>query len=183
MPTSAMRILVVGADTLGTGPMLMGLATRGWESRAVGTVREARELLKTFRFDIVLAAEALPDGRGYELTDLIALHQGTLLVGVALSESCLWLPVLQRGDNVFGNRALNADMIESEMEMLLRAPGLASLREITRNNRLRDARPGLHHALPPRRKIAAVASSPIPMASPDKAADRKAGTLTGAEKE
>lgn len=166
MPSTAMRILAIGLDSLGTGPMLAAFANRGWGSRSVGTLREARELLRTFRFDIVLAGESLPDGRGYELIDTVARHQGTLLIGVALSENCLWLPVLQRGANVFGKRALNADLIEYEVEMLLRAPDAEPIREINRHDRLGSARPGLHHALSPQGRTTAAASGRLPTPQP-----------------
>jgi DNA-binding response OmpR family regulator len=166
MPSSAMRILAIGVDSLGTGPMLAALATRGWGSRSVGTLREARELLRTFRFDIVLAGESLPDGQGYELIDTIARHEGTLLIGVALSESCLWLPVLQRGTNVFGKRAFNADLIESEVELLLREPDAEPVREINRHDRLGTVRPGLHHALSPQGRSVAAASGRLATPEP-----------------
>ena len=86
--------------------MLARLTNRGFGSRTVETLREARDLLGTFRWDVVLAAESLVDGRGYDLTEIVARRSGTLLVGVPLSESCLWLPVVERGALVLGRRAL-----------------------------------------------------------------------------
>lgn len=183
MPSSSMSILVVGPSTLDTDPMLAGLAARGWGSRSVLTLREAQELLQTFRFGIVLAAESLADGRGYDLVDTVARHSGTLLVGVALSESFLWLPVLHRGANVLGKRAVKADLIEYEVEMLLRAPNSENVREIAGNSSLGVTRPGLHHAWSPRRKISAAASGEIPTASSAKSAQDRQQTLARAEKE
>lgn len=119
MPSKAIRVLAVGKLALGTNAMLARLATRGWMSRTVETLQEAQDLLETFRFEIALAAETLPDGRGYELSRIVARHSGTLMVSVALSESCLWLPVVERGAKVLGQRALNANMIEMEIERAL----------------------------------------------------------------
>lgn len=119
MPSKAIRVLAVGKLALGTNAMLARLATRGWMSRTVETLQEAQDLLETFRFEITLAAETLPDGRGYELARIVARHSGTLMVSVALSESCLWLPVVERGAKVLGQRALNANMIEMEIERVL----------------------------------------------------------------
>lgn len=96
MPALGMRILVVGKPSRGTQSILSRLANCGWGSQTAETLREAAALADTFRFDMVLAAESLPDGRAYAMTQLIARRSGTLLVAVALSESCLWLPVVER---------------------------------------------------------------------------------------
>jgi hypothetical protein len=45
------------------------------------------------------------------------------MVGVALSESQLWLPVVERGAHVLGKRGLNAQMLELELTNLLGPPG------------------------------------------------------------
>jgi hypothetical protein len=183
MPFTGMRILLVGSGALGTTAMLTGLATRGWGSRLVKTLREAREFLAVSPSDVVLAAESLPDGRGYELADTVARNSGTLLVGVALSENYLWLPVLQRGVNVFGKCALNADLIEFEVESLLRAPGPENILEFTGNDRLGSGRPGPHRALSPRRKITAAASGNVPVAPSTKSEEARQHTLARTEKE
>lgn len=183
MPATAMHILVVGATTLGTRAMLTGLATRGWGLRSVETVREAQDLLEAVPFDIVFAAESLPDGRGYELIETVARHSGTLLVGVALSESWLWLPVMERGANVFGKCALKADVVELEVEMLLYAPSPQNAREIASDGRLGTTRPGLKTVVSPRRKTTPAASSEIPMTSSAQSAGHRQGTLALAETE
>ncbi len=119
MPATAMRILIAGTPGPGTNAMLARLGGRGFGSHAVETLREARDLLGTFRFDVVLAAESVADGRGYELAKIVAQRSGTLLVGVALSESWLWLPVVERGVLVLGRRALNARALELELDFVL----------------------------------------------------------------
>jgi DNA-binding response OmpR family regulator len=119
MAATAMRILVIGEILRGTGEILRRLSVRGWGYRVVPTLREARDLLATFDFDAVLASEALPDGRGYDAADSVISHHRSLLVAVALSETCLWLPVIDRGNNVLGKRALNMQTLESELEMIL----------------------------------------------------------------
>jgi hypothetical protein len=119
MTVIAMRILVVGTPSAGTVEILRRFSDRGWGSRQVLTVQKAQDLAEIFDFDIVLAMEDLPDGRGYDIAGPVTRHSRTLLVGVALSESCLWLPVVERGVSVLGKRALNAQMLEAEMERLL----------------------------------------------------------------
>ena len=84
------------------------------------TVEEAKNLLADLRFAVVLAQETLPDGQGYDLAWLIAHQGGNLFVGVPLSET-LWLPVVERGSLVLGQRALNASVFENEVEIALGA--------------------------------------------------------------
>jgi len=105
MVVTAMRILVAGAIPAGAVEMLRRFGDRGWGSRQVVTLQQARDQLETYDFDVVLATETLCDGRGYDLSEPVARHSRTLLVGVALSESCLWLPVVERGVGVLGRSA------------------------------------------------------------------------------
>ena len=156
MPAIAMRILVIGEFLPGTSEILRRLSGRGWGARKVPTLRDARDLLGTFDFDVVLASEALPDGRGYDVAESVALHSRTLMVGVALSESCLWLPVVDRGKHVLGKRALNVQALESEMETLLtsQAYGAASdaVREMVHKAPFMPERPSPQRATMMRRK-------------------------------
>jgi hypothetical protein len=117
----AIRILIVGEHSPNTKAIVTRLAKHGWGARYVATRREAQEVLGTFQFDVVLAVEDLPDGRGYDLANMLDHRLETLMVGVALSETCLWLPVIERGERVLGQRALNATMAEVGLEILLSA--------------------------------------------------------------
>lgn len=121
MAAIAIRILMVGEHSPNTKAIIARLAARRWGARYVATQREAQEVLGTFQFDVVLAAEDLPDGRGYDLANMLEHRLETLMVSVALSETCLWLPVIERGERVLGQRALNATMAEVGLEMLLSA--------------------------------------------------------------
>jgi PleD family two-component response regulator len=121
MAAIAIRILVVGEHSASTKAIVARLAARRWGARYVGTRREAQEVLGTFQFDVVLAAEELPDGRGYDLGNVLDHRRETLFVGVALSDTCLWLPVIEHGERVLGQRALNATMAEVGLEVLLSA--------------------------------------------------------------
>lgn len=114
------QILMVGNPSPSTGRLIFRLTTRGYGARRVDTVAEARSVLETFRFAVVLAAETLPDGKGYDLAAAVARYSGNLFVGVALSET-LWLPVVERGALVLGQRALNASVFENEVEIALGA--------------------------------------------------------------
>jgi hypothetical protein len=126
MPVKVMRMLTIGEVSYGLGEILQRLEGRGWGSRRAMTVCEALELIASFRFDVVLAPEILSDGRGYDVTEAVVLDSGTLLVGVALSESRLWLPVVEKGERVLGTRAVKAGALAIEVEMVLTASRYAS---------------------------------------------------------
>jgi hypothetical protein len=141
MAATTMRILYAGAPAPMTVEVLARLAARGFGAYRAEKLCEARALLEAFRLDIVLAAELLSDGRGYALADAMRQHSGTLIVGVALSESSLWLPVIERGVTVLGKRALSNAMLEPELDRLL---GIRLLEERSARKvaaRLSDGRP------------------------------------------
>jgi hypothetical protein len=128
MSAAAVRILVVGNSTASTESTLKGLARSGWESHAVKTVREAEAALRTIRFQLTLATEKLPDGTAYELASLVAQQAGNLFISVPLSETCLWLPVVESGVRALGQRALNPLTLKAEAEIILRACDKAGMR-------------------------------------------------------
>jgi DNA-binding response OmpR family regulator len=120
MSTPLVRILIVGPPKAGTDGIIRKLTAAGLGSHSVASVAEAETVLKTIRFKVVLSAEKLPDGTGYELASLIGRQAGTLFIGVSLSETCLWLPVVEKGSRTLGRRAMNPTMLEAEMRQLLR---------------------------------------------------------------
>jgi len=128
MPPVTTRILFAGTPSTMVSGLLGRLAARGSGARVVETLRDAKDSLQTLPCDLVLASESLPDGRGYELAELVTRRSGTLFVCVALSESCLWLPVVEQGASVLGSRAFSSHLLEAEMDIFLSAPakGLAA---------------------------------------------------------
>jgi hypothetical protein len=120
MATASIQILIVGNPAASTSRLIFQLTARGSLAKHANTVAEAKSLLDGFRFAVVLARETLPDGRGYDLARMIAGQGGNLFVGVPLSEM-LWLPVVERGSMVLGQRALNASVFENEVEIALGA--------------------------------------------------------------
>lgn len=141
MAATSLQILMVGNTSAETAAMLFRLATRGWGARHVDTLAEARQVMETFQFAVALAPENLADGRGYDLAAKVARQLGNLYVGIPLSET-LWLPVVERGVLVLGQRALNANVFENEVEF-----ALSLLREEARDaeNRRSEALEGTPH--------------------------------------
>lgn len=148
MSPVAVRILVVGQPGAGTSATLSRLAQKGLAAHSTRSIANAKTLLDTLQVDVVLADENLPDGRGYDLAESLEKLSATLFVSVALSESCLWLPVVERGDRSLGRRALTPQMLELELESLLSGAN----RETAQSNAKR--------AIPPRRRtLSSIASS------------------------
>jgi hypothetical protein len=152
MPDLRTRILLIGEPSPGTQAVLSHLASFGCGSQIVQTLREAEVLMKTPHFDTILADESLPDGRAYAITEMVVCRGGTLLVSIALSESCLWLPVVAFGKRVLGSRALHAEVLEFELQKILRARDGESFRLLTAEPAHRRHRAGV-----PRRKTATAA--------------------------
>jgi hypothetical protein len=121
MSTSVVRILVVGPNTSSTLRTISQLSRAGWGSHCVASLREAETVLKTIQFKVVLSAEYLPDGTGYDMAALIERQCGSLFIGVSLSETCLWLPVVEQGIRSLGKRALNPESLDVELQDLLLA--------------------------------------------------------------
>jgi hypothetical protein len=119
MAATTIRILFAGTPAPATDEVLARLAARGFGAHRANKLSEARGLLEIFRLDVVLASESLVDGRGYALADAMRQQSGTLIVGVPLSESCLWLPVVERGVVVLGKRGLSPAILEVELDRLL----------------------------------------------------------------
>ena len=118
MPTSAVRILVVGPLTEATCDMSQRLERHGWATHTVGTLREAQIVLQTIRFPLVLAGETWRRDR-LDLTKWVTQQELTLMVGLQLTDTWLWLPVVDAGERALGTRALNPVMLEAEIERLL----------------------------------------------------------------
>ena len=167
MSASAVRILVVGPLTNATSDMSHRLERHGWSTHAVASLREAHIVLQTIRFPLVLAAEKMGDGTGYELTDWAAKHELTLFVGLQLTETLLWLPVVEAGRRSLGSRALNPVMLESEIERMLAEIDLARANAGLRERALRAATSGPvlreEQGAPGRRKSAEPRSTVPPL--------------------
>jgi hypothetical protein len=108
----------------------------------VTSLRDAHIVLQTIRFPLVLAAEKLEDGTGYELTDWATKQELTLIVGLQLTETLLWLPVVEGGRRSLGSRALNPIMLEGEIERMLAEMDSARVLAGARERELRAATSG-----------------------------------------
>jgi hypothetical protein len=122
MSTFPIRMLVVGPKSPNTRATLEHLQRAGWCSHSTDSLREAETILKTIRFKVVLSAENLPDGNGHELASLVARQGNSLFISVALSESYLWLPVVEEGEKCLGKRAIDQQALENDVRALLGAP-------------------------------------------------------------
>jgi hypothetical protein len=113
-------ILLVGLAGANQESIAHLLMQRDWNWKAAESLASAvRHLGRMTGLKLVLAAEVLVDGRGYELTDLIARQGSSLLVGVMLSEGEVWLPVVERGERTFGRGGIGMADLGSVVSELL----------------------------------------------------------------
>lgn len=126
MCTARKQVLVVAPRDPITSRTVEQLARYGWACKVVDVLTGAKEELKKGKYEIVLAAESISDGRGYDITELVAQCSSSLLVGVRLSDGYLWLPTVERGVRILGTRAVNPSMLEETMEDMLAHPALAA---------------------------------------------------------
>jgi hypothetical protein len=119
MPVIAMRTLFVGKAGAQDIAMLTRMGRRGWGTYSADNLKEARRLVAGGGFDLVLALQHLPDGSGYELEAAVEKQERSLFVEIELFSQKLWIPVVEHGENVFGDRAVGAAAAEAEWEQLL----------------------------------------------------------------
>jgi len=113
-------ILLVGLTGSNQESIEHVLRQRDWNWRTAGSLTGAiRDLGRNIGVELVLAAEALLDGRGYELTDAVAKQNLSLLVDVMLSEGHVWLPVVERGERTFGRGGFGVAELGSVVDELL----------------------------------------------------------------
>jgi DNA-binding NtrC family response regulator len=154
MSTVPRRILVVAPRGPTMKTTVERLARHGWGCKVVDLLAEAKEALKKSEYEIVLAAEQMADGRGYDLTDIIARSSSSLFVGVMLLDSYLWLPTVERGVRTLGRRAVNPAVLEEAMEDMLPHSALAAAAGGTSDTPMRAERHRHKQTVPPRRKSA-----------------------------
>jgi hypothetical protein len=119
MQATAVRVLTVGRVGPHLSALLERLARKGWGSYPAETYAEARIVLRTLRFDVILAPEFLVDASGFDLSNEVGSRAASLFVDVSLSEGHLWLPVVERGTRTLGERALYPVEFEQEIGVLL----------------------------------------------------------------
>jgi hypothetical protein len=119
MLAHAVRILVVGPLGPRLGPLLDRLAREGWEAYRLESNTEARTVLRTLQFDLVLATEDLSDGTGYDLAYEVGRRSASLFVEVGMSDGQVWLPVMEQGTRTMGQGALDLADLEWEVKRIL----------------------------------------------------------------
>lgn len=127
MAANSKRILTVGLSGGIECAVLAGLERKGWECSGVRTLQGAENALETDEYGIVLAAECLADGEGYDLASSLMRRDGSLFVAVTLSESCLWVPVVEAGTKTLGMCALHPQMLDMVLGGFISAGKLRSI--------------------------------------------------------
>jgi len=123
VPSATIQALSVGAPF--RGERLMERA-KHWGCASVATCAEAKALVGTFRFRVVLAEENLPDAPAYELISGVAAAGASLFVAVDQAEGELWLPVVLHGRPLPGRQGMHPDALVETVESILEVRAAAA---------------------------------------------------------
>jgi hypothetical protein len=100
--SDTIRVFLVGDDPQSFSLMRQLLEKRNCECHFAGSLEAVKELLRLWRFDIVLSAHGIPS---YPIQALIGLLSGSnaiLFSSLRVEEGSWWLPVLQSGKECYG---------------------------------------------------------------------------------
>jgi hypothetical protein len=100
--SDTIKVLLVGDDPQSFSLIRQLLEKRNCECHFAGSLEAVKELLRLWRFDIVLSAHGIPS---YPIQALIGLLSGSnaiLFSSLRVEEGSWWLPVLQSGKECYG---------------------------------------------------------------------------------
>jgi hypothetical protein len=100
--SDTIRVLLVGDDPQSFSLIRQLLEKRNCECHFAGSLEAVKQLLRFWRFDIVLSAYGIPS---YPIQALIGLLSGSnaiLFSSLRVEEGSWWLPVLQSGKECYG---------------------------------------------------------------------------------
>src|SRR5712691_3840784 len=99
-------VLLVGKKISRGSRLAEWLQGLGWEYHITASFQEARTLLETRRFDLVLSETDLPDGNAYGLISTVTGSPTSLFFCLAVEDSYWWLPAVTQGRECLGAPAL-----------------------------------------------------------------------------
>ncbi len=118
------RVLVVEDNSRLRGTLLRGLTSRGYQTRACGSVEEARDELESFRPDALLLDVSLPDGDALAVVDA-ARAAGGSPVTIAMSGKATPLQsfrLAQLGARRYLQKPVDLDTLQAALDEALSTP-------------------------------------------------------------
>ena len=106
MRAAAPAILLVGRNFTPGSQFQDRLCRNGCACTIAKNLDEARAIVRSREFEIVLSDIALPDGSAFPLLALLEGSPATLFFCVGVHDGCWWLPALDRGRRTWGEAAL-----------------------------------------------------------------------------
>lgn len=108
-------VLLVGNCARKSSALGRHLLKRGCKLNLAACKKEAIEVLRRRRFDVVLCAFLLPDGSAYELMTPLRNTDTTMFFSFAVEDSCWWITGMLQGQD----RSEEAGMRPREFTMFL----------------------------------------------------------------
>ena len=97
MDTEEPIVLLVGKSMRYASHLAEWLERLGCEHRITASYQEARTMLETRRFDVVLSETDLPDGNAYGLISTLIGSPTSLFFCLAVEDIYWWLPAVMQG--------------------------------------------------------------------------------------
>jgi CheY-like chemotaxis protein len=100
------RALLIGENSQGSSHLVKLLEGHGCQCSFATSYQDARSLLGTRSFDLVLSPIRLRDCSIFPLASLLEGSAITLFYFQLVEDGCWWLPALRSGRQCFGSNAL-----------------------------------------------------------------------------
>jgi hypothetical protein len=102
MDRNDMRALLVGDSPQSFSLVRPMLEKSGYECHFAGSWEAVKDLLRLWRFDIVLSAHGIPSYPVQKLVGLLSGSTASLFSSLRVEEGSWWLPVLELGKERYG---------------------------------------------------------------------------------
>jgi hypothetical protein len=108
MGSGTFDVLLIGVSSRGSSHLAVHLQKRRCQCEFASSCQEARSLLQSRHFDMVLSAMKLHDTSLLPLVELLEGSDVSLFYSCPVEVGTWWLPALRRGEKCFGSPALRS---------------------------------------------------------------------------
>jgi CheY-like chemotaxis protein len=119
MRAQSKMVLLVGETAGNPRQLRQWLNALGCNCQCAQSYRDARDLISSMRFDLVLSEYQLQDRTAFPLLDSLAGTSATLFFSTRVEDGSLWLKMLERGKRCVGAPILRSRDLPKALGTLL----------------------------------------------------------------
>lgn len=116
MASGMFNVLLIGMSSRGPSHLTKHLRKQGCQCEFASSCWEARSLLQSHHFDMVLSPMRLRDTSLFPLVELLEGSDVSLFYSCPVEVGSWWLPALRRGEKCFGSPALRPSEFVSALD-------------------------------------------------------------------